>query len=228
MKVNYFVEDLKQYLEWRESRAWVFLEVEKEHHKEYLSPCKKYKLDIYKYPTHEGKSNYTEGVITRLADNKELGSVKRNYDSFPYIFINNYLICGEDYQGYSIVDLEKEEHNVYFPDEGFKGHGFCWACMYGVSDSNKLVVEGCYWGGQYEVVVYDFSNPTLLPLPELERFEVDGYAKLEGNTLTIEQELEYRLSDGAFYNDLSEEEQKILDANHKLRSYKMVTLVRLI
>ena len=225
MKVNYFVENLPKYLEWKADKEEVFAEVERQHEKENFSICGRYKLDIYKY-TQESSWNYTEGVITRLSDNKEIGSIKRNYSSFPCMFVDNYLLCGENYQGYSIVDLEKEEHNVYFPEAGFKGNGFCWACIYGVVN-NKLVVEGCYWGGPYEVVIYDFTNPEVLPLPELNRFDVDGYVTLDSNTLTIEQELEYRKSDGALYNDLSDDEQKEMDDNFPgLSAFKMITITK--
>jgi hypothetical protein len=226
MKVNYFVEDLKQYLEWKAGKEEVFLECERQHEEEDISSCGRYKLDIYKYMTQEGRWNYTEGVITRLSDNKEIGSVKRNYSAFPYKFVDNYLLCGENYQGYSVIDLEKEEHNVYFPDAGFKGHGFCWACIYDVVN-NKLIVEGCYWGGPYEVVIYDFTNPTTLPLQELHRFDIDGKFSICDNIISIEQEVEYRKSDGALYDDLSDDEQKELDSNFpKLSAYKMVELKR--
>ena len=228
MKVNYFVKDLNDYLELQKIKNEVFLTVERDYCEGVISPCGKYKLDLYKYLTQKGRWNYTEGVITRLKDNKELCSIKRNYSCFYYKWINNYFICGENYQGYSVIDLDKEEQSIYFPEEGFKGGGFCWASIYGVAN-NKLVVEGCYWGGSYEVVVYDFSNPSVLPLPELERFDVDGHVKLDGNTLTIEQELEYRLSDDAFYNDLSDKEQKILDDNFpKLSAFKIVVITRTI
>ena len=228
METKYFIDDLEKYKEWRESRAWVFTDTIRDHEEQVVSPCKKYVLDIYKYPTHEGKSNYKEGVVTRLSDNKEIVSIKRNYSSFPFKFINDYLICGEDYQGYTIVDLDKEEQSIYFPDAGFKGHGFCWASIYGVTN-NKLVVEGCYWGAPYEVVLYDFTNPLVLPLPELERLDVDieGEVKLNGNILTVEQELEYRLSDGVLCSELSEDEQKILNDNFpKLSAFKIVVITR--
>ena len=228
MKVNYFVNDLEAYLEIQKDNNEVFLTVQREHFEEFISPCGKYKLDLYNYPTQIGRWNYVEGVITRLKDNKELCSIKRNYSCFYYKWINDYFICGENYQGYSIIDLDKEEQSIYFPEEGFKGGGFCWAHIYGISN-NKLVIEGCYWGGSYEVVVYDFSNPNVLPLPELERFDVDGKVTLIGNVLTIEQELEYRKSDGLFYNDLSDDEQKVLNDNFpKLSAFKIVVITKTI
>lgn len=228
MEIKYFIENLEQYKQLQEDRSWVFNEIQREHEQELLSPCGNYKLDIYKYVTGPGTWTFTEGVITRLSDNKEIISVKRNYSAFYYFFHDKYFIAGEDYEGYSIINLETEIVNVYFPEAGFKGIGFCWACVYGVVN-NKLIVEGCYWGGQYEVVIYDFTNPEVLPLPEIERFDVDGYVKIEGNTLIIEQELEYRLSDGKLYNDLSDDEQKELDNNFpKLSAYKMVSRHRII
>jgi|NOAtaT_7_FD_contig_31_675860_length_1105_multi_3_in_0_out_0_1 hypothetical protein len=224
METKYFIDDLEKYKEWQEGKASVFEEIEKELENEALSPCGKYKLTIYKYVTGPNTWTYTEGIVTRLSDNKEIVSVKRNYSSFYHFFFDKYLIAGEDYQGYTVVNLETETSNVYFPEAAFKGHGFCWAAIYGVVN-NKLIVEGCYWGGPYEVVIYDFSNPEVLPLTELNRFDVDGYVRVEGDTIIIEQELEYRKSDGKFYNDLSDDEQKTLDNNFpKLSAYKIVPL----
>ena len=223
MQTNYFIKDLEQYEKWQEGRAWVFTDIERIFDREAISLCGKYKIDIYKHPTGPHTTTYSQGVVTRLSDNKELVSVKRNYSAFPYEFIGDYLLCGEDYQGYSVINLATETSNVYFPEEGFKGHGFCWANVYGVVN-NKLIVEGCYWGGPYEVVIYDFTNPEVLPLPELNRFDVDGTVKINGDIIVIEQELEYRLSDGKLYNDLSDDEQLVLDKNPKLSAYKIVPL----
>lgn len=34
-----------------------------------------------------------------------------------------------------------------------------------------LTVDGCYWACQYDLVIYDFTDHTRSPLPELARFE---------------------------------------------------------
>jgi hypothetical protein len=38
-------------------------------------------------------------------------------------------------------------------------------------DGLTLAVEGCYWACPYDLVFYNFSDPTKLPLPELTRIE---------------------------------------------------------
>ncbi len=82
-----------------------------------------------------------------------------------------FLLCGEDYQGYNVIDLERGENKVFFPAEGFDGHGFCWTQVHPSPDGLVLAVEGCYWACPYALVLYDFCNPSKLPLPELARLE---------------------------------------------------------
>jgi len=81
------------------------------------------------------------------------------------------LLCGEDYQGYNVIRLETSENNCFFPSEAFDGRGFCWTEVHPSPDGLVLAIEGCYWGCPYELVFYDFRDPSKLPLPELVRLE---------------------------------------------------------
>ena len=116
---------------------------------------------------------------------------------------------GEDYQGYSIINLVNQRLNIYFPDEGYKGFGFCWSNIVGIYN-NKLIVEGCYWACPYECVVYNITNIEQLPLQEIARFDCEGWATLEDNKLIFKDEKDYRLSDNKSFDDLTNEEQRQL------------------
>jgi hypothetical protein len=93
-----------------------------------------------------------------------LFEVKRNYCAFPFLFVENYnghdyLICGEDYQGQTILELDTNKKINYMSEGADKGFGFCWADFKLDLKSKILVVDGCIWSAPYEYRFYDFSDP---------------------------------------------------------------------
>jgi len=209
---NYFVSDVEKYKEYRKSTLEYFDSDSIGEIKEVIiSPCNNYSLTTYKDQTAPNCWNFLKIVVKSLVSNTIITEVNRNYSDSYYYFYNDYLIIGEDYQGYSIINLKTETINVYFPDEGYKGFGFCWSNIVGVYN-NKLIVEGCYWACPYDCLVYDITNIEQLPLPELDRFDCDGWVSLEGNKLVFKDEKEYRLSDNKSFDDLTNEEiRELLD-----------------
>ena len=145
---------------------------------ESISPSGNYKLIMISYDTGEGFWNFTKGVIYNKSE-EEIFTIYRNYHIFPFQWIehqngNEYLLCGEDYQGYVTLNLTEKKKHVYFSDEGFKGWGFCWVEIkeWDQDYDDNLIVNGCCWGGQFEIVEYDFSNPDELPYKEVSRRDV--------------------------------------------------------
>jgi hypothetical protein len=145
------------------------------------SPSLNYELRTYQLETEKGCWNYTKGVVRDLRTGEELFTILRNYSSFLFRWIehengNEYLLCGEDYQGYVCLNLTKRQKHVYFPDAGFQGCGFCWTDIeeYEPDWKQEIRVDGCYWACPYEIVWYDFSNPDSLPYPENRR-EYEDY-----------------------------------------------------
>lgn len=148
------------------------------------SPEKKYVLSVENYKTGKGTWDMTLGkVYTAHAPVKLIATIKRNYSSFWHGFIENYegdghdyLLCGENYQGLTIIQLDTGQRTDYVP----KGGGFChteflgeWVPAEWQQCSPDISFEGCYWGCPYEVVTYDFTNPMELPWPEESRSWVD-------------------------------------------------------
>ena len=213
---NYFVSDVERYKQYRKSTLKHFGSNNIREIKEVIvSPCNNYSLTIYKYQTAPNCWGFLNIIVKSLITNQVITEVKRNYSNFYYYFYNNYLIIGEDYQGYSIINLVSQTVNIYFPDEGYKGFGFCWSNIVGIYN-NKLIVEGCYWACPYECVIYDITNIEQLPLQEIDRFDCEGWATLEDNKLVFKDEKDYRLSDNKSFDDLTNEEIKeILDAELK-------------
>jgi len=200
-------------------------------HKSITSPSGKYILDIDGYSTKPGSWTYSRGSVRRFGDSRLIADVKRNYGHFPYCWIehpnsNEYLICGEDYQGYTIINLTQEVVQNYLPPEGLTGGAFCWVAYYPSPDNLILAVEGCIWAAPFEIRFYDLSNPDSLPLLQLAW--IDDLVKVIGwetnDTFVAPYGYYMRKLDGVRYDDLSEEEQYELDRNALLLSYDNETI----
>ncbi len=160
----------------------------------FTSPSGRYLLETQEASKGGNTWSYVRGVITRVADSVEIAEVIRNYGVFWHCWVQHldgseYLLCGEDYQGYNVIDLDNAANNCFFPSEAFDGVGFCWTKVHPSPDGFVLAVEGCYWACPYELVFYDFRDPSKLPLPELARLEeyddVTGWR--DNNTLEYSQ-----------------------------------------
>lgn len=124
----------------------------------------RYSLNIKSVATKPGCWNFTVGTITR-ADGTVIAAIERNYSSFPYLFVedhpdgHDYMVCGKDYQGQTVVQLDTGLVKDYVPAEAKQGAGFCWTSYKWDRDFKLLVVNGCYWACPYELRFYDFANP---------------------------------------------------------------------
>lgn len=123
----------------------------------HTSPSCKYRLEISTYSTGSGTWKYTQGCVYD-SQGTLLAEVRRNYHSFPFLFVEghpngDFLICGEDYQSPTVVDLTTKEAKT------FKGDPFCWAEYKYHSETKTVLVSGCYWAAPYEYRFYDFSDP---------------------------------------------------------------------
>ena len=147
----------------------------------HLSPSGKYKLTIQTYNTSKtsGKCSweYTAGIVTEAATGEKIAEVRRNYSRFWYLWLvqdeKEYLLCGENYQGYGVVDPQAGTTAFYLPNAAEKGNGFCFSEVKQTAP-DQILVNGCYWGGPYEVVLFDVSDPLTLPYPELDRRDNAG------------------------------------------------------
>lgn len=195
-----------------------------------ISPTGLYKLRILTYgPDQKPAWYYSRGIVTRNSDGYVIADVIRNYGHFWYTWLehpngNEYLLCGEDYQGYCVVNLSQESYQVYFPEEGYRGTGFCWTAVYPSPDNLVLAVHGCIWASPYDLVFYDFRTPDNLPYRELGRTSdvLDTYRWLDNQTFQIEREITLRKEDGVLYNDLSEAEQDKIDRGETEAEYQTI------
>ena len=116
-----------------------------------------YKLVIKTYDTKKvsGKStwDYTQGFIYN--NDVFVGSIKRNYGSFPFCFFNHYLVSGRNYQRQTIIDCDNGQ--IYDNTDDPDADDFCWSSI-GQLDNRTLYVQGCYWGAGYEYKFFDVSD----------------------------------------------------------------------
>lgn len=121
-----------------------------------------YVLKITPFKTGKNTWNYTRGEI--FLDDISIAVVDRNYSSFPFEFVkhpngHDYIVCGEDYQGQTIIELDTRKRKDTMSTGSEDGNGFCWASIEFINDKISLSVIGCEWGGEYEEKIIDFSDP---------------------------------------------------------------------
>lgn len=185
----------------------------------HVSPSGKFELTIRKYETGSGTWAYSRGTIKRLSDGKIMADVKRNYSAFWHVFVlhpngKEYMLCGEDYQGYNVVDLSAGKMIFNLNPNADKGFGFCWAAVTPAPDGLTLAVDGCYWACPYEIHMVDFSEPEKLPLPilhEFHEFAYDTEGKWEqdpdGLVYVVTEEFDVRASDGKQMAHISDDDE---------------------
>ncbi len=167
----------------------------------HASPSEKYSLVITTHSNGKGYFEYTKGAVS-LMGGDTITTVCRNYGRFPFLFVegcpngHDYLVCGEDYQGQTIIELDTGRRRDYLPDSANAGSGFCWADITVSASKRTLGVTGCFWGGGYEIWLIDFSNP-MECLPALERKEeldtFSGWSESEPDTCYISLEQNFVL-----------------------------------
>ncbi len=190
------------------------------------SPSGRYSLTLTYYLPGPKRWKYSCGVVSDLDTRQNIAEIHRNFRHFPYYWVEKaskeYLICGEDYQGYGIIDLETAETRHYFPPIGFAGGGFCWAEVRPSVDGRMLAVKGCVWGAPYEVAFFDFDHPLSVPYPLLGRVEdvTENLGWQSDGSYLVAHEYRVRASDGVRYEELSEEEQERLDEEDNLTEYR--------
>lgn len=147
--------------------------------KTHISPGKKYVIETTPYEISPTGWDYCEARIYMHNVDRMVGTVLRNYGSFPKTWCldhpdgNDYLFCGEDYQAITVVNLTTGNMSTVVDESVHKGAGFCQTGGIVSESRTKLALTGCEWGGPYGIVFYDISKPMEQPWKELGFF--DGF-----------------------------------------------------
>lgn len=158
----------------------------------------KYELVIEHYITTNGGWRYSQGLVYAVEDGRRiLSTVRRNYDHFPFAWVedhpdgHDYLVCGRHYMGQTIICLNALPGRAAEVDiEPAGRNAFCWAEITPSPDARTLAVEGCIWGGPFDIRIYDFSRPfqTLIQIGEIEvLFEDFGRRWVDADTFEIQE-----------------------------------------
>lgn len=106
---------------------------------------------------------------------RTIAVVDRNYSLFMHAFVehhddgHDYLICGENCYGQTIIQLDTGKRVDFVPKDNPRG--FAWTFVNPSPDGKLLAVESGCWSSPYEMVFFDFSKPMMLPYPELGRID---------------------------------------------------------
>jgi hypothetical protein len=139
----------------------------------FRSSSGEFELEVSGYESDVSTLGYSRGIVRRSgASGAVIADVKRNFPSFWHAWINHsngneYLLCGEDYQCYNVIELGSGRQSLTVPPEIVGGGGFCWTSVVPSPSKNLIAVEGCVWGGPWEVLILDFREPLQSPLPEV-------------------------------------------------------------
>lgn len=177
------------------------------------SPSGQYKLIVDHYRTGKGSWNFTQGTVLNQAGDV-ITVVRRNYSFFWHAWVedhpdgHDYLLCGENCQGQTVIQLDTGERRDHLEAAAGKGYGFCWADVHPSPDKTILAAHGCYWACPYEVFFYDFTNP-MGDMVILQQYR-DGLYDVRGwetdDKFIVYEEVEVRKSDGKPIDDIPQEE----------------------
>jgi len=124
-------------------------------------------IDYYKAENHP---NITKATIYNLLDKKVI-ELNRNYSNFPFITIkhtngNEYLIYGEEYQGFTILNLNTLKKINHYSQFYYKRKGdspYEWKYD---DKNNILYITACDYYGKELYLIYDFEFPEERSLPQ--------------------------------------------------------------
>jgi len=184
------------------------------------SPSGKYILKITPctFDLHRNWA-YTVGDVfsKTMGGEIQIAQVLRDHNVFPFEFCedhpdgHDYLLCGEDYQGLTVIRLDIGDRVDYIEKEAESNHGFSWSDCKVSPDKTRIAIEGGYWAQGFEVHVLDFRTPFDVPYVRVGKDFVQYHDKLIGwkgnEDFLVEREQEYRTSDGALLTSLPDSER---------------------
>lgn len=183
------------------------------------SPSGKYRVKVTPYMFHlERDWTYTIGEI--YGPDGPISHILRDFSTFPIAWCeehpdgHDYLICGEDYLGQTVIRLDTGDRVDYIEPQAENREAFCWE-QYEVSpDGLSLVVVG-YEGPEpaspFEIRFLSFRSPFSLPYHSVGKDYVEYFEELLGweseSRVLISKRVEYRSADGAPLSILKKEKQ---------------------
>lgn len=175
----------------------------------HASESGRFRLVVTQHTTGPGTWAYTKGRV--YEGDRLIATICRNYSRFPFLFVEghprgDFLFCGEDYQGSTVVDLATGR--VVSASTA----SFCWASYTASPSKRTLAVDGCYWAAPYEVKFVDIEDPMRAPLPVIESPSADNFGGWIGpDSCTYGTSYEVYVPLNKRVADLTEEETEDYD-----------------
>eukprot|EP00171_Calliarthron_tuberculosum_P011244 IDg11244t1 len=193
-----------------------------------ISPSGRHAIDIYRALRTDEDAVYTEARVR--TNSTVIAVVRRNHQTFPFAWVeahpdgHDYLLCGEDVHGTTVLELQSARRVDYAPDRVPERAAFCAVDYYVAPCKNVIVLDGCVTAEPYELVALDFSKPMQPPYKELLRSRVDdveGCGFVSG-TLAWTYCREVRACDGRPLEELADDELDNLTADGEADAVQIV------
>lgn len=156
------------------------------------SPSGKYSLELTPYVVKDMKCPfYCVVEIKRTSDGDRLGKIVRNESDFPFIFIEDYdgkdyLLCAEDYQGFTIVNITEGKKYDYIAEKSKRELSLRINDFYVSPDKKVIAIEGHGKSKPNDIVeideihFYKMGDLTKLPYEEVDKRITFAYDKVIG------------------------------------------------
>lgn len=139
--------------------------------KDHYSPSGRYHLTVCEYHSIEHPNLHASRG--KVFDREELiAEIVRNDDRFWFCWVENhlsghdYLLCGEHYQGQTVIALDIRKKVDYTPKQSvLDDNAMIYAGYFPSPDNQYIVLDGCYWACPWILQLCDFREPLSLPWP---------------------------------------------------------------
>lgn len=138
-----------------------------------ISPSRNFRLDATNYWSKDPNWDLTKVELYNQTTGEKLFDFFVNESQFFYSWLtkgsDEYFICAEDiFGGQTVINLTNHKMASYSPNED----GFIWTDFHLSPDGNTLATIGCYWAYSFVIKLFDFSNPLILPLKEINEIDL--------------------------------------------------------
>lgn len=157
------------------------------------SPSGKYTLDLMLYAVKDENCPFYSIVeIIRNSDGDRVGKVVRNEADFPFLFIEDhkdgkdYLICAEDYQGFTIINITDGKKYDYVAEKAKRGMSLRITDFFLSQNKENLAIEGHTKSKPSDIVetdeihFYHINDISKLPYTEVDKRITFAYDKVIG------------------------------------------------
>lgn len=189
------------------------------------SPSGKYSLELMPYVVKDNRCPYYSVVeITRSSDGDRVGKIIRNEADFPFLFVEDhegkdYLLCAEDYQGFTIVNITEGKKYDYIAEKSKRDLALRITDFYISPNKSTLAIEGFIKSKPTDIVeldeihFYKIKELTKLPYAEVDRRITFAYDKVIGwdteDRFIVSTIEDYIMPSGICLDEIKDSEERI-------------------